>query len=643
MKKSRDAITIYHNTSSDNSEDETAAVSPVSHSSTETQSNDDLSKDISSIKLSATGSVQLTSPTNATTNAILSLKNNPFFQDKRKWDDSFTVAEKKELTGNIVKAAKDNAGETYVTLQEEEYTVLNLSHEDEDDSQAMMQMVPSDQDPKVKRKAQNRAAQRAFRERKERYVKELEAKIKQVQDANLVTTTQLVRENQQLRSIIYRLETENYALKGIPLQPYQHQATLSPQPPNQQQQQQQRQNGGANYPTIAPLLPQQPLLLPAYLSSPTPSVLQNSPSVNHMMMLASSPLQQYPMSPVVSTNITHNHLISTSPQNSPKLPLPISKKVSTKKNNTTSPPPQNNQPLEYTFSISTPASLRPSGGSVSSSKHTRSEPVELVQLYPPGGKRNTETPTLQKSDLILLSSTNKTYNVAASVSSQGSAKVTTPSGIAVADDTSSIVSDKTNSSINTQLQRKKIQQLELDMFDCHIDTEGQLFCEKLYNEVCNDAFNRLLSEPLFDRMGKLNLSISSYPVPIVTGHHIQLPCEQSADESSDDEEDNRVKENNLKENRVKENKPAVSENDEKRSTNEDETAAASPAASIEQKKLLTCPEIWYLLNQHEKVNSFTTDQLCQTVKELAKCSDSGPVLEESDLRQILSKMDQGYL
>ncbi|KAI9261813.1 hypothetical protein EDC94DRAFT_608935 [Helicostylum pulchrum] len=655
MKKSRDAITIYHNTSSDNSEDETAAVSPVSHSSTETQSNDDHSKDISSIKLSAMGSVQLTSPTNATTNAILSLKNNPFFQDKRKWDDSFTVAEKKELTGNIVKAAKDNAGETYVTLQEEEYTVLNLSHEDEDDSQESDDadgsnkkpgrkpmadeeaLSDSDQDPKVKRKAQNRAAQRAFRERKERYVKELEAKIKQVQDANLVTTTQLVRENQQLRSIIYRLETENYALKGIPLQPYQHQVTLSPQPPNQQQQQQQqRQNGGTNYPTIAPLLPQQPLLLPAYLSSPTSSVLQNSPSVNHMIMLASSPLQQYPMSPVVSTNMARNHL--TSPQNSPKLPLPISKKVSTKKNTVnTPPPPPNNQPLEYTFSISTPASLRPSGGSVSSSKHTRSEPVELVQLYPPGGKRNnTETPTLQKSDLILLSPTNKTYSVAASVSSQGSTKVTTPGGVTMADDTSSIVSDKTNSSINTQLQRKKMQQLELDMFDCHIDTEGRLFCEKLYNEVCNDAFNRLLSEPLFDRMGKLNLSISTYPVPIVTGHHIQLPREQSCDENSDDDEDNKLKEN----------KQVVSENDEKRSANEDESAC-SPAESVEQqqqqKKLLTCPEIWYLLNQHEKVDSFTTDQLCQAVKELAKCSDSGPVLEESDLDQILSKMNQGYL
>ncbi|KAI9489600.1 hypothetical protein BDB00DRAFT_610218 [Zychaea mexicana] len=74
------------------------------------------------------------------------------------------------------------------------------------------------EDPKVKRKVQNRAAQRAFRERKERYVKELESKIKQVQDNHLHATTQLVQENQHLRSIVYRLEAENFALKGIHIQ-----------------------------------------------------------------------------------------------------------------------------------------------------------------------------------------------------------------------------------------------------------------------------------------------------------------------------------------------------------------------------------------------------------------------------------------
>ncbi|KAI9271947.1 hypothetical protein BDA99DRAFT_557148 [Phascolomyces articulosus] len=74
------------------------------------------------------------------------------------------------------------------------------------------------EDPKVKRKVQNRAAQRAFRERKERYVKELESKIKQVQDNHLHATAQLIQENQHLRSIVYRLEAENFALKGIHIQ-----------------------------------------------------------------------------------------------------------------------------------------------------------------------------------------------------------------------------------------------------------------------------------------------------------------------------------------------------------------------------------------------------------------------------------------
>ena len=70
----------------------------------------------------------------------------------------------------------------------------------------------------MKRKAQNRAAQRAFRERKERYVKELEAKIKQLQDNHFQASSQLVQENQHLRSVVYRLEAENFALKGIHIQ-----------------------------------------------------------------------------------------------------------------------------------------------------------------------------------------------------------------------------------------------------------------------------------------------------------------------------------------------------------------------------------------------------------------------------------------
>ncbi|CAO3658699.1 unnamed protein product [Rhizopus stolonifer] len=69
---------------------------------------------------------------------------------------------------------------------------------------------------KIKRKAQNRAAQRAFRERKERYVKDLEKKSKQFEDRHMIAVEQLLQENQYLRSIINRLEMENCVLKGTP-------------------------------------------------------------------------------------------------------------------------------------------------------------------------------------------------------------------------------------------------------------------------------------------------------------------------------------------------------------------------------------------------------------------------------------------
>ncbi|RUS27775.1 transcription factor PAP1-domain-containing protein [Jimgerdemannia flammicorona] len=72
----------------------------------------------------------------------------------------------------------------------------------------------SNSDPKQKRKAQNRAAQRAFRERKERYVKELEERIKELESSHNASSSVLQAENQQLKSLVQKLEAENYVLKG---------------------------------------------------------------------------------------------------------------------------------------------------------------------------------------------------------------------------------------------------------------------------------------------------------------------------------------------------------------------------------------------------------------------------------------------
>ncbi|KAG9061061.1 DNA-binding transcription factor yap1 [Linnemannia hyalina] len=73
---------------------------------------------------------------------------------------------------------------------------------------------PLTTEPTNKRKAQNRAAQRAFRDRKERYVKSLEDRIKELEELNPgKTDTKLAEENLNLKVLVQKLETENYFLK----------------------------------------------------------------------------------------------------------------------------------------------------------------------------------------------------------------------------------------------------------------------------------------------------------------------------------------------------------------------------------------------------------------------------------------------
>ncbi|KAI0252656.1 hypothetical protein BJV78DRAFT_1200196 [Lactifluus subvellereus] len=62
----------------------------------------------------------------------------------------------------------------------------------------------------MKRKEQNRAAQRAFRERKEKHVKDLEDKVAELEAKNLSSET----ENQHLKELLKRLQDENVSLRN---------------------------------------------------------------------------------------------------------------------------------------------------------------------------------------------------------------------------------------------------------------------------------------------------------------------------------------------------------------------------------------------------------------------------------------------
>lgn len=62
----------------------------------------------------------------------------------------------------------------------------------------------------TKRKAQNRAAQRAFRERKERHVRELEDKVNNLEQAS----SDLMADNERLKRELARFTTENEILRA---------------------------------------------------------------------------------------------------------------------------------------------------------------------------------------------------------------------------------------------------------------------------------------------------------------------------------------------------------------------------------------------------------------------------------------------
>ncbi|CAM0137650.1 DNA-binding transcription factor yap1 [Umbelopsis sp. WA50703] len=134
--------------------------------------------------------------------------------DKRKWEDDT------EAASNIAKAQHTQAYEDSLSNHSQDEDSL-----DDDDDRGNGPRKPGrkpmengshllEPDIKQKRKAQNRAAQRAFRERKERYVKELEAKIKSIEHAHLINTAQLMKENQQLKTVIQRLQCQNLGGSG---------------------------------------------------------------------------------------------------------------------------------------------------------------------------------------------------------------------------------------------------------------------------------------------------------------------------------------------------------------------------------------------------------------------------------------------
>ncbi|KAI8057534.1 uncharacterized protein B0P05DRAFT_575123 [Gilbertella persicaria] len=141
---------------------------------------------------------------------------------------------------------------------------------------------------------------------------------------------------------------------------------------------------------------------------------------------------------------------------------------------------------------------------------------------------------------------------------------------------------------------------------CIRDKDGISFCERLKEEVCSNAYNQLLTEPLFDSHGFLNETIASHPVPIVTS--------EAGRERSKSEIFNEMQQA-LTDHFLQNSSPTVADD------------------------FISCSEVWAQISAHPDFDQFDVEELCDEVRKRAKCSRTGPVFEEHDVTEVLEVME----
>jgi hypothetical protein len=164
---------------------------------------------------------------------------------------------------------------------------------------------------------------------------------------------------------------------------------------------------------------------------------------------------------------------------------------------------------------------------------------------------------------------------------------------------------------------------------CRTTKDGISFCAKLKEEVCSSAFERLLSESIFDNSGEVNNAIE--PVPIVT-------TEMSIGLQNDGDPQRGRKFSQFQKKFLIDS----NENDEydlSSGTSEAFQHEPHPYTLQSGKQLITCSQVWERLCEHPQFEEFDIEELCAQLKAKAKCSGSGPVIEEDELHEVLEALE----
>lgn len=135
---------------------------------------------------------------------------------------------------------------------------------------------------------------------------------------------------------------------------------------------------------------------------------------------------------------------------------------------------------------------------------------------------------------------------------------------------------------------------------CIRDKDGVSFCERLKEEVCSNAYDRLLTEQLFDAHGFLNETIT--PVPIITS---------TKKEPSKFDFFSQL----------------------------EQSLIATPLEEPTNLDLISCSVVWNRMANHPLFEKFDQEALCHELKKRAKCSKTGPVFEEFEVQEVLHLME----
>ncbi|KAF9998433.1 DNA-binding transcription factor yap1 [Entomortierella chlamydospora] len=461
---------------------------------------------------------------------------------------------------------------------------------------------PLTTEPTNKRKAQNRAAQRAFRERKERYVKSLEDRIKELEDSQPKSNSTLKEENLNLKVLVQKLETENYFLK--------------------------ERSFTFNFPIT------QPGIYNATKSRQNTTVQNPSP--------VDSNIDSSLKSPGTSSNVASSDNIGGDP-------LPWTPPSSSGESVPNSP--ANNDLTASEQDSLSQASYPDTAGVVPKYNSTTPEAAALFSSLDGLGN------TYHRTGILSFNNSNH---------SSGSSTVNSDIS-SIGNPATSIAgtSDQIHATIfGSNSRNNYLKNGGPSSLDAYSPASTlALFSDNSPSPAVEDLVNSPLS--LFDTDGdgnvRLTPSVTPISVPSFTYEQTQALFMDFRDPSDpinlfsgfDDKVETVFPEDtvggmfssqlldypdpfvNLSSNQTKEDPPQG-------------TTSEPPSPTIkhtlpmlgENEQAIPCPQAWEQIAKHPKFDDADIDELCAELKSKAKCSGHGPVIAQSDVDKLMSKLDQ---